>query len=210
MNNISEIDMKNEDNEFESDEASSTRSNFSKIRLIAPLVLVLVVVSFAWRAVQSNDAETMTTSGEVDTAAVEKASQLVMQSVSLIENEDYSEALSLLDEAAKMNPSNPIVFYNMGVAQHFSGDIEAAEASYTKSLSIDNRVSSSYYNRGLIRRDKGLLREAAADLEIAAALSRDNAAAYFNLGQVLISLGETEKANEAIAKAEAIDPNIGN
>lgn len=210
MTKLSEIESSAEDLESQFDGNNSPRRSLSRVRLIAPLFLIAVVITLGWVVIQNNDTEAVTTSGEVDNEAVEKASQLVMQSVNLIESEQYGDALDLLNEAAKLNPSNPIIFYNIGVAQHFSGDIDAAEASYTKSLSIDNRVSSSYYNRGLIKRDKGLLREAAADLEIAAALSVDNAAAYFNLGQVLISLGETEKANEAIAKAKAIDPNLGN
>lgn len=175
--------------------------------VIGTLVVVFLVSSF----IQSDDSSATTNSEVASEINVEKSGELISESVELIERGQYDDAAKLLAEAEKLNPANPLIFYNLGVAQHFSGDLKAAESSYSKSLSIDNRLSSAYYNRGLIRRDEGKLREAAADLEIAAALAKktDRAPAYFNFGQVLISLGEVEKAEEMIAKAREINPTIG-
>jgi tetratricopeptide (TPR) repeat protein len=175
--------------------------------VIATLAVVFVARSFTQNSETSTTANSETANG----VNIEKSADLILDSVKFIEDGQYDDAIKVLGEAEKLNPANPLVFYNLGVAQHFSGDLKAAEASYTKALSIDNRLSSAYYNRGLIQRDQGKLREAAADLEIAAALAKDadRAAAYFNLGQVLMSLGEGERAEEMIAKARAIDPTIG-
>jgi len=175
--------------------------------VIATLAVVFIVSSF----IKNDDSSAIANSEPRGEINVEKSGELISESVTLIEWGQYDEAAKLLAEAEKLNPANPLIYYNLGVAQHFSGDLKAAEISYSKSLSIDNRLSSAYYNRGLIRRDQGNLREAAADLEIAAALAKDvdRAPAYFNLGQVLISLGEVEKAEEIIAKAREINPSIG-
>ena len=95
------------------------------------------------------------------------------------------------------------------MAYHFSNRLAEADANYTLGLELDSQNASGYYNRGLVRRDSGKLQEAAADLKIAAALKVDWAAAKFNLGQVLISLGDSVEGNKQIEAARKISPDIG-
>jgi len=175
------------------------------LSIVSTLFIVLLVVRVT---TYDNTPSTDATQQSAEDGP-QKASQLVLQAVDLINNKNYTEAIKVLTEAGELDPANPLVFYNIGVAQHFSNDLVAAEASYGTALSVDNRLSSAYYNRGLIRRDQGKLREAVADLQVAAALKSDNAAAHFNLGQVLKSLGDTKAAEAALAKARELNPDIG-
>lgn len=140
---------------------------------------------------------------------VERASELVLEAVDLINNARYDEGIEVLEEANELDPTNPLVQYNIGVAHHFSDRFEEAIAAYTLALSVDNRLDSAYYNRGLILRDQGKLRDAVADLKIAVALNSSNAAGHWNLGQILISLGEQAEGEASIARAREINPDIG-
>jgi len=175
------------------------------ISMLSTLAVVLIVIQITSNDDESaNDATKNTVNGDSTDVPT-----LVQESVDLINNQKYSEAINVLNEAAKIDPANPLIFYNIGVAQHFSNDLGAAEDSYSKALSLDNRLSFVYYNRGLVRRDRGNLRDAVADLQIATALDSTNAATHYNLGQVLASLGETAASETAIAEARRLDPDIG-
>ena len=169
---------------------------------LGALAVAAVVAGFALRGGASNE-----DAAPADPA--ERASELVLEAVDLINSARYDEGIEVLEEANALDPTNPLVQYNIGVAHHFSDRFEEAIAAYTLALSVDNRLDSAYYNRGLILRDQGKLRDAVADLKIAAALNSSNAAAHWNLGQVLISLGEQAEGEAAIARAREINPDIG-
>jgi tetratricopeptide (TPR) repeat protein len=172
---------------------------------VALVVLLVVSVVQVVRGDQSSDSM-VSVDSEVPGVEVEP---LLAEGIRLIDQSNYVEGIAVLEAALRVDASNPLVHYNIGVAHQFNGDLEKAVAAYSEALSLDNRLEDAYYNRGLARRDLGDLEGARDDLRIAAALNPDNAAAHFNLGQLLILLGETDAGNASIELAVSLEPELG-
>lgn len=173
--------------------------------LLIVLIASLVVAIQVSRGGSASDSVSSPDS-QVPNTQVE---QLMSEAIRLIDQLRYTEGIALLEAAARVDARNPLVFFNMGVAHQFNGDLEKAEAAYSEALSLDNRFEMAYYNRGLARRDRGDLTGARDDLRIAVALNPENASAHFNLGQVLIALGEAEAGAESLATANSLNPSLG-
>lgn len=64
---------------------------------------------------------------------------------------DYSSAINDLEQAAKLMPELPHIYYNMGNLMCQSGDMPAALNYYTKAIELDPYFAEAYYNRGIIQ-----------------------------------------------------------
>ena len=185
------------------------KPNEIRVRKDVLAAVIVAVVLLFFILASGNGDDSSPASNFVVSTTLPVADKQMDDIVTLINGQQYQEAITKLQAIVQTNPKNAIAYYNLGVAYQFSEMLEEADLNYTRSLEIDGQNPSGYYNRGLVRRDQGKLEEAAADLKIAAALKDDWAAAKYNLGQVLISLGDSVEGNKQIEAARLITPNIG-
>ncbi|HEV8030231.1 MAG TPA: adenylate/guanylate cyclase domain-containing protein [Stellaceae bacterium] len=90
-------------------------------------------------------------------------------------------------------------------------DRTRAEELLLEALERDPNRSMAHYAMAMVRRSRGQLIESKMEFEAAIALDRNNARAYFNLGQTLVFLGQPEAAIPHIEKALRLnpyDPNV--
>jgi TolB-like protein/class 3 adenylate cyclase len=90
-------------------------------------------------------------------------------------------------------------------------DRSQSEKLLLEAIERDPNRSMAHYAMAMVRRSQGRLIESKIEFETSLTLDRNNARAYFNLGQTLIFLGQPEAAIPHIEKAIRLnpyDPNV--
>jgi tetratricopeptide (TPR) repeat protein len=64
---------------------------------------------------------------------------------------DYSEAISDLNKAIKLQPSFAYAYYNRANLYALSGMLPEAADDYTKAIELNPHFAEAYYNRGLLQ-----------------------------------------------------------
>lgn len=137
-----------------------------------------------------------------------------------VANQKYDEAIQQFQAAAEVDPSQHVVFAQLGEA--FSGKAAIAKSptdkkgfydksveSYQKALTLKPEDPSYHNNYALALANNGKVDEAQAELVKAADLDKANAGRYyFNLGAVLVNTNHMKEAAEAFKKATEADPNF--
>lgn len=89
--------------------------------------------------------------------------------------------------------TDPIIWYNMGISQRHSGDLEGAIDSYSKSLELDPTYYQANINRGNVYIEKKEYKKALADFNTALKFG-DIAFAYSGRGEAYYGLEQYSKA----------------
>lgn len=121
--------------------------------------------------------------------------------------ERYDAAASRLERLQAMEPDNPVVSYNLGVAYTFLKREEEALAQFQQTVDINPAYVQAWYNIGQICTIK--LKDfsrALHSFDRAIALRPDYIGAHHQRGVVLELLGDTEKAMESWKKTLELDP----
>ena len=133
--------------------------------------------------------------------------------------EDYEAAIPELQAAAEVDPTQHVLFAQMGEAyREMASKATASEEreelnrksleAYQKSLELKPDNPSYHNNFALALAAAERVEEASVELEKAAELDPANAGSYyFNLGAVLINTGQSEAAVDAFRKATEMDPD---
>jgi TolB-like protein/class 3 adenylate cyclase len=90
-------------------------------------------------------------------------------------------------------------------------DRNQSEKLLLEAVERDPNRSMAHYAMAMVRRSQGRLIESKIEFDTAITLDRNNARAYFNLGQTLIFLGQPQTAIPQIEKAIRLnpyDPNV--
>ena len=85
-------------------------------------------------------------------------------------------------------------------------DRNQSEKLLLEAVERDPNRSMAHYAMAMVRRSQGRLIESKIEFETAITLDRNNARAYFNLGQTLIFLGQPQAAIPHIEKAIRLNP----
>lgn len=118
---------------------------------------------------------------------------------------DLPAAIESYGKSLLLNPKQPDVYNNMGVALRAQGKLEAAVACYRRALVLKPNNAGVYSNMGNALRELGRLEVAQASHQQAVRLSPRSTEAYYNLGLVLRDLGQTDAALSCLDKALALD-----
>jgi len=81
----------------------------------------------------------------------EEAHKLVKAGIIKLYQSDYNAALEDFEKAAKYDPENPEIWFNMGNVYMNLKDNQKAIELYTKAIEIKEDYADAYYNRGLIK-----------------------------------------------------------
>jgi tetratricopeptide (TPR) repeat protein len=156
-------------------------------------------------------------------AEIQKRQQLVTKFGSAMEAlkaKQYDAAIPSLQAAAEVDPTQHVVFAQLGEA--YSGKaaetrdaaqkkelFTKASENYKKAIELKPDDASYHNNFALALANNGQVPEAQAELVKAAELDPPNAGQYFfNLGAVLVNTGSMEGAVEAFRRATAANPQF--
>ncbi|MFA6970870.1 MAG: tetratricopeptide repeat protein, partial [Gallionella sp.] len=118
------------------------------------------------------------------------------------------DALTSMQKAAALSPSDAKAHSNLGVILQDLGRLEEAEASYRRALKIKPDYAMAYSNLGNTLNDMGRLDEAEANCRQALQINPDYAEAHSNLGNTLKALGRLDEAEASDRRALQINPEL--
>ncbi|MCL2093401.1 MAG: tetratricopeptide repeat protein [Treponema sp.] len=137
---------------------------------------------------------------------METAANLNDSAIALTEANRPYEAIPLFREALVMEPGNPLLWLNLGIAQQKTGEYEDALDSYLRASHIDDRLPDAWASMGLIYYELNSFDS--AEECYYAALERDplSPKVWNNLGVLYFSQGDYEEARHCFEEAVSLSP----
>ncbi len=126
-----------------------------------------------------------------------------------IDDEEYDLAVTCGERAAQLNPTNPLVQFNLGIAYSSlkPGRIKDAIKHYQKTLELDPGMSDAYFNLGLLYfNEEKNSAEAVRVWKKYSELVPKDAAIFQNLAVAYLDLGDPDACLAALHKALEVDP----
>ena len=174
------------------------------------------IVAFALLAIALISPSSAQTTGKTvrhHTVATEENSQSpeLTQAEALLEKKDFASAEALLQKATVSEPSNYVVWFDLGFVQNALGKPADSIASYRKSVDLKPDVFESNLNLGLTLAKAGLpdaekYLQAATTLTPTARPQEGQARAWLSLGHV-VEAKDPDRALQAYQKAAQLQPN---
>jgi tetratricopeptide (TPR) repeat protein len=79
---------------------------------------------------------------------------LIISEANLYYNQgDFATYKKIIEEAAAKNPTNPELFYNLGVAAIKTNDYKQAEVYYLKAIELNPKYADAYFNISILKID---------------------------------------------------------
>src|SRR6187455_3383135 len=120
------------------------------------------------------------------------------------------KALDVLETAAKIDPTNDRIYYNMALLYNEMNNKAAAERSFAKAVQLRTQNPRVYYNYGLLLNEIKKFKEAETVLQKGISIDPSSAEMYYALCFVYIQSNNTIKAKEAAIKLKQLDPDNPN
>ena len=131
----------------------------------------------------------------------------VNKGVAHAELEEYDAAIGAHREAIHVKERGEhaaTAHTNLAYAYWEEGHDERALEHAERAVELDDRSPQAWYNRGYILLERGLAEDALSNFDNAIRLGFRNAGVYEEKANALEQLGESERAEEAAERAEAI------
>lgn len=123
------------------------------------------------------------------------------------EDEDYEQAAIRLEKISSLDPSNPAIYYNLGVACAFLKREDEALVCFQKTIDLDPEYVTAYYNMGQIyliaKRD---FSQALNYFGRAVSVKDNYVGAHHQRGIAYELLGDKQKAIQCWRKTLDLDP----
>ncbi len=120
---------------------------------------------------------------------------------------DLQRAVRTYQKALEVQPDDPAVLLNLGLAQTYARNLPNAVTSFTRSLDAEPRQALAWTNLGLALEEQGDLAAAKTAYEKAIEVKPDEALAHFNLGNAFLRRDEFDSAASQYETAIEFDPN---
>jgi len=120
------------------------------------------------------------------------------------------KALDVLETAAKIDPTNDRIYYNMALLYNEMNDKKGAERSFAKAVALKTTNPRVYYNYGLLLNEIKKFKEAETVLQKGISIDPASAEMYYAICFVYIQSNNTIKAKEAAIKLKQLDPGNPN
>ena len=96
------------------------------------------------------------------------------KAITLMEQENYSEAITYLNKVVEKNPNSYDAYINRGYCKSFIGDASGEIEDYTTAINIDSTQIIGYMNRGICYANAQDFRKALDDYEKALTIYNNN------------------------------------
>lgn len=125
----------------------------------------LAVVAVSPQMSVASDHGLSAPSSVVGLADRDQAQALFYQGVQKALQEDYGEAVQYYNQALSLNPNNPDVYYNRGVAHFSLGGLQTALQDFDQTIQLQPNRAAAYGNRGAVRSALGDRQGAISDCQ---------------------------------------------
>jgi tetratricopeptide (TPR) repeat protein len=137
---------------------------------------------------------------------METTSFLIDSGIALTEANRPNEAISLFQKALSMDPENPFLWMNLGIAQQRTGDYEEALGSFQRAVYIDDDLADAWNSMGLIFYELEQFDSAEECYQSALMRDRDAPKTWNNLGVLYFVEGCYEGARHCFEEAVSMAP----
>jgi tetratricopeptide (TPR) repeat protein len=120
--------------------------------------------------------------------------------------EDYSGAEYWLAEAARIDPGNAGILFNLGYARDRLGQTESALEVFTQAVGLNPKLDRAWYGMGLCHAALDRHEAAANAFEEAAALQPENPVVWYQVGMAYHALAQRDKLKEVIEHLYRFNP----
>jgi tetratricopeptide (TPR) repeat protein len=137
---------------------------------------------------------------------METAASLNDSGIALTEANRPNEAIPLFRKALIMDPENPLLWLNLGIAQQRTGEYEEALNSFQRAIYIEDGLADAWVSMGLIYYELEQFEQAEECYQLA--LARDDHApkTWNNLGVLYFVEGSYEEARHCFEEAISLAP----
>jgi tetratricopeptide (TPR) repeat protein len=137
---------------------------------------------------------------------METAASLNSSGIALTEANRPYEAIPLFRRALIMEPENPLLWMNLGIAQQRTGDYEEALISFQRAVFIDDDLTESWVSMGLIYYELEQFDLAEECYQSALIRDSDSPTTWNNLGALYFVEGSYEEARHCFERAVGMIP----
>jgi len=138
---------------------------------------------------------------------METASTLNDSGIALTEANRPNDAIPLFRRALVMEPGNPLLWLNLGIAQQRTGDYDEAVDSFIRALKIDEGITEAWLSMGLIYYETDDFDRSEDCYHSALAYDDANPKVWNNLGVLFFSKGDYEEARNCFEEAVSLMPH---
>jgi len=142
-----------------------------------------------------------------DPSPTATAAQNLELGVAAQEAGNYATATTDYNKVLAAEPENVAALFDLGDVEQFEHLNSAAESHYRAALAVDPNYVPAMYNLATMEATSSPV-DAEVLYQQVIRLSPNDADAHFNLGFVLISLGEKAQGAAQLAIAEKLDPSL--
>jgi len=115
-------------------------------------------------------------------------------------------AAVLFEQAAGVDPRNPVYHLSLAEVHQEKGDIEKAAASCRRALALRPDMAQAHFHLAVLYHRRGSFDEAMVLFQQAAAIDPSMAEAHYNLGNIRLDRREYERAEDCYLRALAANP----
>ena len=137
---------------------------------------------------------------------MESSAQLNDSGIALTEANRPFEAISLFQKALIIDPVNPLLWLNLGIAQQRTGEYQAALDSFWRSIQFDDDQADAWGAMGLIYYELEQLEKAEECYQSALIRDRSPPKIWNNLGVLYFTQGSYEEARSCFEEALSLFP----
>jgi Flp pilus assembly protein TadD len=138
---------------------------------------------------------------------METAAALNSSGIALTEANRPNDAIPLFRKALIMEPQNPLLWLNLGIAQQRTGEYEEAIFSFQKALAIDDDIAEAWLSLGLIYYELEYFDLAESSYQRSIMLDDGNPKTWNNLGVLYFVEGDFEEARYCFEEALTLAPH---
>src|SRR5258708_13958266 len=136
-------------------------------------------------------------------AAAHQVAPLLALATKLLGAGQPADAIAPLREAALLEPSNPIIQHDLGLACLEVGSIPDAIAALQRAVAINPRFTDAYFRLGIALEKLGDIRGAIVAYDRATELLPSLTEAWFRAGALVHTLGHRDEAIDCFRRAAA-------
>ncbi|GHV96131.1 hypothetical protein AGMMS50293_24510 [Spirochaetia bacterium] len=137
---------------------------------------------------------------------METAAFLNDSGIALTEANRPYEAIPLFRKALIMEPGNPLLWLNLGIAQQRTGDYEEAIDSFHRALAIEDDIAEAWASMGLIYYEMEEFDLAEECYQSSIARNDGDPKTWNNLGVLYFTEGSMDDARHCFEEAVSLAP----